>query len=245
MRAAHLSRLLCTCSITVTCCAILAQAPYGIHARASAADYAVSQQTAAATFAASVMPATEVKRLFSVDISSTYVVLEVACYPASGSIKLEADGFLIKSGTASEFTHPADAVTVAAVMQEKNTPKPPSSGSTEVATSAAVGYESAIDPSTGRRVHGVYTDAGVGVGVGAPQSAPPMPPPSGSTPYDRMTLQQQLAQRAFPSGTFQAPVAGLLYFPSREIKKKNGAYELDYLGDGSGRIRLQIPAKSH
>lgn len=245
MRTAFVSRFFRVLSVPAICCAVLGQAPYGIHPRASAADYAVSQQTPAAAFAASVVPAAEVKRLFAVDISNTYVVLEVACYPASSApIKLEADDFLVKSGAASEFTHPADAVTVAAVIQEKNAPKPPSTRSTEVVTTAAVGYESAIDPSTGRRVHGVYTEAGGGVGVGAPQSAPPMAPPPGSTPYDRMTLQQQLAARAFPSGTFGAPVAGFLYFPSREIKKKNGAYELDYLGDVSARIRLRVPAKA-
>jgi hypothetical protein len=59
-----------------------------------------------------------------------------------------------------------------------------------------------------------------------------------------MTLQQQLAQRAFPSGTFGAPVAGFLYFPAKEVKKKNGAYELDYLGDVSAKVRLQVPAKA-
>jgi len=60
-----------------------------------------------------------------------------------------------------------------------------------------------------------------------------------------MTLEQQLAQRAFPSGTFNAPVAGFLYFPSKEMKKKNGVYELEYLSDPSGKIRLQVPVKSH
>jgi hypothetical protein len=60
-----------------------------------------------------------------------------------------------------------------------------------------------------------------------------------------MTLEQQLAQRAFPSGNFTAPVAGFLYFPLREMKKKNGGYELEYLTDGSGTIRLQVPVKTH
>jgi hypothetical protein len=29
------------------------------------------------------------------------------------------------------------------------------------------------------------------------------------------------------------------------MKKKNGTYELEYLSDGSGTIRLQVPVKTH
>ena len=226
-----------------------AQTPYGIHPRSSPADYAVSQQTPSATFAASVVPRDEVKHLFAVDISNSYVVIEVACYPASaGAVQLAADDFLVKAGAnGSEFTHPADAVTVAAVMQDKNTPKPPSLNTPTVVTTASVGYESGTDPYTGQRTHGVYTEAGTSVGVGGPASAPypPGPPPAGSTSYDRMTLQQQLQQRALPDGSISAPVAGFLYFPAKEMKKKNGAYELNYMSGGNGTVKLQIPAKAH
>ncbi len=227
--------------IAATSSTLLAQAPYGVHPRPTASDYAISQAAPAGTFAAAIVPRDEVKRLFAVDISSTYIVLEVACYPkTAGPITLSADDFLVKSGAV--FTHPADAVTVAAVIQEKNTPRP-STNTTTVVTSATVGYESATDPVTGRRVHGTYTDVSAGVGSGEPQ--PPLPPGPGSTPYDRMTLEQQLGQRAFPSGTFNAPVAGFLYFPSKEMKKKNGVYELQYLSDSSGTIHLQVPVKTH
>jgi hypothetical protein len=200
------------------------QAPYGIHPRSSPTEYAVSLQTPSGTYAASLVPSDEVKRLFAVDISKTYIVLEVACYPPAGPVQISPEDFLIKSGTnSSEFTHPADAVTVASVE---------------------VGYESGIDPVTGRRVHGTYTGVGTGVEVG-PDNAPPPPPRPGSTSYDRMTLEQQLAQRALPDGTFNAPVAGFLYFPAKEVKKKNGVYELEYLASGSSPVRLQVPTKVH
>jgi hypothetical protein len=226
---------------------VCAQTPYGVHPRPSPADYAVSQQTASATFAASVVPRDEVKRLFSVNISSSYAVIEVGIYPLqSGSVQIAADDFLIKTGASgSEYTHPADAVTVASVIQDKNTPRPPSRDTPTVVTTAGVGYESGTDPYTGRRVHGVYTEAGAGVGMGAPDTFPPGPPPKGSTDYDRMTLQQQLAQRSLPNGSFNAPVAGFLYFPAQELKKKNGGYELDYLAGGQGTVRLDIPLKKH
>jgi hypothetical protein len=65
--------------------------------------------------------------------------------------------------------------------------------------------------------------------------------PPGSTPQDRMTLESQLSDKALPQGRFSEPVAGFLYFPVKAIKKKsNGAYEMNYLGDPSGKVQLQI-----
>lgn len=226
-----------------TALSLWAQAPFGIHPRPSPKDYGVSQQTPLGTFAASVVPRDELKRIFAVDISTNYLVFEVAWYPgSSGSIQLSADDFLAKSGdSASTFTHPADAVTVAAVIEDKNTPRPPSSNTPTVVTTATVGYESATDPTTGRREHGVYTGVGTSVSNGSPDRFPP----PGPTGYDRMTLQQQLEQRALPTGSFTTAVAGFLYFPAKEVKKKDGVYELDYSTGGNGAIRLQIPTKSH
>jgi hypothetical protein len=244
MRCVRLRTILISALLGSALC-ITAQAPYGIHPRSSPQDYAVSQQTPSATFAASLVPHDEVKHLFAVDISSTYVVLEVACYPStSASLPLSPDDFVIKAPTDSTaYTHPADAVTVAAVMQEKNAPRPPDRNATTVVTSAELGYESGTDPYTGRRVHGVYTGVGTGVAVGAPEPVPPGPPPSGSTPYDRMTLEQQLAQRALAAGSFSTPVAGFLYFPAKELKKKTGVYELEYLANG-GTVHLRVPTKA-
>jgi hypothetical protein len=172
------------------------------------------------------------------------MVFEVACFPSQGAITIDPGDFLIKAGTKSEFVHPADAATVASVMQEKNTPRIHPNGNTDIYTSGEVGYESGTDPYTGRRVHGVYTAAGAGVGHES-GPMPPAPPPPGSTPDDRSLLESQLAGRAFPQGNFAAPVAGFLYFPARELKKKSsGDYELEYLSDGSGKVRLQVPAKT-
>ena len=228
----------------VSAASLLAQSPspYGIHPRQSPADYAAQQQTSDATYAASVVPHDEVKRLFSVDISKTYVVLEVACYPAQGNdVKLSADEFVVRAD--KDYTHPADAVTVASVIQEKNAPPPPSNRNVNVTTTAEIGYESETDPTTGRKVHGTYT--GVGTAVSNGPDYGPYPPPPGSTDYDRMTLQQQLEQRALPGGTFNAPTAGFLYFPVKELKKKKDSYELEYLASASGTVRLSIPAKAH
>ena len=223
-----------------------AQTVRGIHPRASAADYAASEQTKNATYAAAIVPASQVKHLFAVDISKTYTVIELACYPSqAGAATVDPTDFVVKILKNSEFVHPVDPVTVAAVMQDKNTPRPPSARNPDVYTEAGVGYESGTDPVTGRRVHGTYTEAGVGMGTGR-DGGPypyPAPPPAGATPQDRAMLEQQLAEKALPGGSFSVPVAGFLYFPANSLKKSSGSYELEYLGDASGKMTLRLPAK--
>ena len=222
----------------------VAQTGSGVHPRSAPTDYNVFQKTGTAAYAASLLPANQVKNLFAVDISKDYLVFEVACYPtASNMVSVHPDDFLIKTGSHGEFVHRSDAVTVASLIQQKNSPRPhPGGRDTEVYTSANIGYESGTDPYTGRRVHGVYTGGGVGVGTGPPEPPPPLPP--GSTPQDRAILESQLSDKALPSGSFSAPIAGFVYFPKKEIKKRtNGAYDLEYMSDSSGHVKLQVPAK--
>lgn len=217
----------------------------GVHPRSAPSDYSAVQRTGTGTYAASLLSPNQVKDLFAVDISKTYMVFEVACYPTStGMATIHPDDFLIKTGKNSEFVHPADAVTVASVIQRKNAPPPPSNKDSEIYTSANIGYESGTDPYTGRRVHSVYTGAGVGVGPAQPGDPYPMPR-AGGTSRDRAILESQLADKALPEGSFSKPVAGFVYFPAKEIRKKaNGRYDLEYLSDSSGKVQLQVSAKS-
>jgi len=233
----------------VAACAICAvsflsaQPQAGIRPRPAPADYAASGQTQSATYAASVVPRDQVQRMFATDISKDYLVFEVAFYPGnSGSVKLAPGDFRIRSPK-GDFIQPADAFTVAAVIQDERTPPPPpSANDTTITTSANVGYASDTDPYTGRPVHSVYTGAGVAVAHG-PNPGPIGPPPRGSTPYDRRVLETQLGDKALPQGNFTGPVAGFLYFPARRAKKKSGGYTLEYLGDNSGSVQLEVPAK--
>ncbi|MGA8026595.1 MAG: hypothetical protein WB992_05575 [Bryobacteraceae bacterium] len=230
--------------LAIAICGFAQTAP-GLPPRPNPSDYSANVQTNNGTYSASLISADQVKRSFAVDISKTYRVFEVAYYPSqSGNVAIDGDDFLLKTAGNSEFIHPADSVTVASVMQQKNTPRPPSERQVAVVPSASVGYESGTDPNTGRRVHDVYTETGVSVGPN-PGPDPRFPPPPGSSPYDRQVLEAQLAQRALPQGRFSVPVAGYLYFPASGIKKKsNGAYEIDYMGDDSGKVHLQVPSKS-
>jgi hypothetical protein len=218
--------------------------PKGIHPRGRPDDYAAHVQGNGLTIAATAVPPSEVKNIFAFDISKNYVVFEVACYPeANGRIQLQGDDFVIKTNDKGALAHRADSQTVAATIQQKNTPKPPSAAPTTVYTEANVGYESGTDPYTGRRVHGVYTGGGVGV---SNYPAPQQYPRPGSEPQDRDMLESQLWNRSLPEGNFTAPVAGYLYFPASLLKKKfNGSYLLQYQSaDSSVKIDLPVPAKT-
>lgn len=221
---------------------LLGQMKPGVAPRPNPTDYAASQQTRAGTFAGSLIPTDQVKHIFAVDISKTYLVFEVACYPAAGSdVNINPDDFLVKAETKGEYTHPAAPVTVMAVLAHKDLPKLPSNSDVNVGVATTVGYETGTDPYTGRREHGTYTDTAVGVakGVGGP---PPYPV---ATP-DFDDLEAQLNQRALPPGKISAPVAGFLYFPARELKKNSdGKYTLEYMGDQGTRATLEIPTKTH
>jgi hypothetical protein len=89
---------------------------------------------------------------------------------------------------------------------------------------------------SGPNGHAVYTGAGVGVGIGD-QGQPPRP---GSTDRDRMTMGQELEDKALPEGKTERAVAGYLYFPMATTKRKNVAYELMYYAAGS-KLRVLLP----
>ncbi len=229
--------------------------PHGLPPRASANDYAAHIQVGDVTYGASLLSPDQVKHTFAFDISKTYVVFEVAVYPeanSTGRLSLDPEGFVV--GVAGgDVVHRADAVTVASVIQQKNTPRPSSRQGTVVA-STEVGYESGTDPYTGRRVHGTYTDTQVGVGTGR-DNGPPVYPRPGGYPQDRQLLEDQLWDKSLPESKITRPTAGYIYFPASLLKKQpNGFYTLEYLGpqnqdDESGanapfaKVELKVPAK--
>jgi hypothetical protein len=221
-----------------------AQDSSGIHPLPAPGDYQVSQETPRGSFAASFVPAAQVKHLFAVDISKDYLVLEVALFPKGReAADLSSGDFIIPSGAKGDLIHASDPSTVASVIQRKNAPRWPGEKQSDVYTEASVGYGTGTDPYTGRRVHDVYGGAGVGVERGPGYGTPPPPPRPGATSEDRVELQGQLSAKGLPDGTYNKPVAGYLYFPAGEVKKKDGKYWLVYLGDPSGKVTLAVPTK--
>jgi hypothetical protein len=203
-------------------------------------DYTATTTTRSAVYAASLIPAGEVKHIFAGDVSKTYIVFEFACYPVvNSSVALSPDDFLVRTGQKGEYVHAAPPATVMAVIAKKDLPRPPSNSDVTVMGGAEIGYETATDPYTGRRIHGTYTDAQVGVAKGS------APPPFSMPVPDLGDLEAQLDQRSLPSGTFSTPVAGFLYFPARELKKNSdGRYTLEYLGSSGERATLQVPVRT-
>jgi hypothetical protein len=63
------------------CLTTFRSTPAGIHPRAAPGDYAVSRPARIVTDAASLLPAHQVKRLFAVDISTTYLVFRSCLLP--------------------------------------------------------------------------------------------------------------------------------------------------------------------
>jgi hypothetical protein len=124
---------------------------------------------------------------------------------------------------------PSSARLLAAQLQKKNTD---AVGVSTIAM-ANVGYESITDPRTGQRVHAVDAGAGVGVGVGRDPAAA-----QASADRDRNVMELELNEKALPTDTVSAPVAGYLYFSLPKDNKK-AVHQLGYTLNGQ-KVSLKL-----
>lgn len=234
------SRRILFAALVAAASSAVAQQRGGVPARTTPEDYAVHVSAGGRTYAASALTADQVKHLFAYDISKSYVVFEVGCYPTGGApMDIHPDSFVAHTRDDKDIVRPVDAITVAAQIEQKNTQRVPTATS-QVYTEANIGYETGTDPYSGRRVHGVYGGGGVGVGreIGSQSPAPRNWPP------DTEALEHQLTDRALPEGQFDHPIAGYLYFPNALLKKKGkGVYELKYAGNAADSAELAVPAR--
>ena len=65
----------------------------------------------------------------------------------------------------------------------------------------------------------------------------PAPPPKNA---DSLTVQVELEERALPEGQSHEPIAGYLYFPKPDLKKKS-SLDLTWYGP-AGQVRLVLPS---
>jgi hypothetical protein len=210
----------------------------GLHPRPAATDYPAHEQAGGATYAAASLSKEQVRKTFVSNLSSKYIVLEVAVYPAKdGTLQLNRDDFFLRIGNSGDVIRPVAAEVIAGIIQRQNTPAAPSRSDIAVYPTAGVGYESGTTPD-GRRVHGWDTSAGVGVGVGGSPAPYPYPAP-GASDRDRNVMAAELSDKSLPDGTVTAPVAGYLYFPAPS-KRSSGVYQLDYAAD-KNNVRLYVP----
>jgi len=211
----------------------------GIRPRGNSTDYPAHQGGKGVTVAAAVIAPEQVARLFATDLNrGGYVVVEVAVYPdAGGEIDLLSRDFLLRFGSDPTTVRPVSAQAVASSLQRKNTPKPRNPGDVTLYPTATIGYESGT--YNGQRRGGVYTAAGVGVGVGDP--GPMGAPRPASTGRDRSTMEQELADKGLPEGKTSQAVAGYLFF-TRPVSAKHSpsTYHLTYYA-AEGQISLDVP----
>src|SRR5947209_10475590 len=157
--------------------ALLVHGESGIRPRASASDYPSHQNGEGVTLAAAVVPSEQVKKLFATDLSKLgYMVVEIAVYPdPDKNLEIAARDFMLRVTPEGTTIRAVKASVIAGQLHKgKDTPSIPPQlpGNTQV--HGTVGYESGS--YNGRRAGGVYTEAGVGVGVGQPR-VEPIPPP--------------------------------------------------------------------
>lgn len=224
---------------------LLARDGQGIRPRPTPADYPASESASALTLAAAVIAPEQVKHMFATELNNGYIVVEVAVYPGSGQeLDLATGDFTLKIGGSGDMLRAASPRAIASVLQKKHEPRQAKASDVTIYPSATIGYESGprYDPVTGQRRTGggVYTGAGAAVGVGDPGPQPPRP---ASTDRDRVTMQQELEDKALPEGKSTKTVAGYLYFPRPAGKVRNALYEINYYGT-NGKVRVAVPPPS-
>jgi hypothetical protein len=169
------------------------------------------------------LPADEVRKAFTPDITRCCLVVEVALFPAKDKpLDVSLDELTMRAAGSDTLVHPMSARTVAATVQEQGQQQSRVGGDVH----GGVGYESGTytDPNTGQqtKVQGVTTEAGADVGVAPPD------PRSGPSNTSRDNLETLLKEKGLAEGSVSVPVAGYVYFPKSVRKKKNAPLELDY-----------------
>lgn len=188
----------------------------GVPPRPASTDYPVNGRADNAVIAAAVIPSQQVAKMFSPDIDKRYVVVEVAIYPENGvPFDVQSADFALRVGQRVGRADPA--IDVAPWPERRATPSLP----VDVTTETGVIYQRSSDPVYGHQQSvGTYT----GVAVSAPgQNAPPPPDPK-----DPRIVYDKVRLAALADGPTQAAIAGYLYFPQYEKRRKSDEIELKY-----------------
>lgn len=190
----------------------IAQTRQGILPRPDSTEYPARVEHGGNAAGAALLTSKEVHNAFATDLKR-YLVLEVSVYPQKDkALKLSRDDFALR--ISDSFLRPLDPATIADQTQRTAG----SDRNVGVYPSAGVGVSTypTYDPGSGRirNTTGVYTNVGVGVGVGGNSGNP-------VNVRDLTVIQQELSEKGFPEGEFSTPVCGYLYFPTPDKKKGN------------------------
>lgn len=239
--------LLRTGLLALAAAAMLVAQPAGIPVRPAPTDYATRNVADGVTLAASIVPAAQMRKIFSKDLDHEgYLVVEVAVYPSPGTpLDITPDEFTLRGADSAILITQSPAAIAAGEKQRaqtSNSKGPQLPGNVHVYNTATIGYESGGPYRRG----GVYTGTSTTVAVGDPRNDPnyPPPPPSQAPPRgakpDRTALKQELEDKELPAGRTGVAVAGYLYFLKPSGKQKSSEYELVWHRTGA-QMRLAIP----
>lgn len=225
----------CVAFALLTAAAIAGEQP-GLVPLTKAGDYPYHLERDDFSLGAKVLSPGEVERLFATDLTKGYVVVEVAVYPAQDrAVKVSEEQFLLREDGSRDYARAAKPAEAAGALQRKNAKRGNSGRDVTLYPTVGVGYSTG-DPYYGRR-GGWNTSVGVGVGVG-PSDAP------ASSEADRDVMETELTDKGVPTGEFDKPVAGYLYFPLSIRDPKAAHLLLDFLADdevaGAVAVRLEI-----
>lgn len=217
----------------------------GVAPRARVSDYPARQDVKAggvktAALAAAVVPAEQVRKLFSSDIARDWIVVEVAVYPEDGK-SFDADGYDFSLKIGDRIARSENGVDVAGLGEPKldNRAPDPRVQVTQEA-GVAIGHTSYPQGTTPQGAPGPRTTVGTweSTTVSNRPSAPPPPPSNGVDPRE---LASKLRDKELPEGITQKAVAGYLYFRAGK-RRKNDALTLEYT-KGEIEADLKLPAK--
>lgn len=175
---------------------------------------------------ATLLTASQAKKVFATDVDRCCLVVEVALYPKKdGLVEVSLGDFALRQIGHDFATRPSSAEVVAGKLQRTETQ---ASNGRDVTVSpvGGVGVGSTTDPYTGQRRTGVSYGGGVGVGVGGTQPRSPS-----TQDADRRTMELELNEKGLPEGNTAAPVSGYVYFTIPP--KKNVKYQLEYTLNGN------------
>jgi hypothetical protein len=201
--------------------------------RTTANSYPAHGKNGNSSIGAKLLSREEARKTFVSDVNRCCVVVEVAIYPDNAApAQVSLDQFVLKVKGTDTTKKPSSAKVVATALQKG------AAGDHDIAIypETGVGYSSGdvYDPATGRRRSGgVYTHTGVGVAIGSGSPA--------STEKDREVMETELSDKGLPEGESARPVAGYVYFPMMQGKKK-ATYQVEYELSGN-KILLEFPSQ--
>ncbi len=222
------------CVLVLPTLALLAQgADTGVPPRGASIDYPSHEGADSATIAAAVIPADQVKKMFSPEISKQYIVVEVAIYPDNGiPFDVKSSDFALRVGQRiGRADRPMDVVPLTEAGGIGSHPP------FDVTTETGVIYQRSNDPAYGRQ-QGVGTYSGVGVTEPGQNIPPPPPDPR----FDPRVIYDKVQRSSLADGKTITVIAGYLYFPQYAKRKKTDAIELQYARhDGNVNLPLGKP----